>query len=199
MSAVTEEITREFFEALGFCVMQPRKSVASRKPKRLIEEIDLIVLNPRATEHHLPERFVWESDDLRGIRSAVVGVLGWHTDRLYASTFEQMPELLRFVEPGVMRAAERALGTDKVAKVLCLPRLAASGDLKTKSIDALKAKGIDGVISFRTVLAELVLHVDTKKNYDKSSILQVIRLLKNYDFLKDNQLDLFGKRGRRGA
>ena len=52
------------------------------------------------------------------------------------------------------------------------------------------------------MLLELVGRVDTKKNYDKSDLLQVIRLLKNYGLLRDPQLNLFEKRKRgkrRGA
>jgi hypothetical protein len=85
-----------------------------------------------------------------------------------------------------------------VAKVLCLPRLPASGELKKQTIEVLKAKGVDGVISFRTMLAELVARVDKKKNYEKSDLLQTIRLLKNYGLLRDSQMDLFPeRRGRR--
>ena len=84
-------------------------------------------------------------------------------------------------------AAEVAVG---LALALALYR-------KKKTIDVLREKGIDGIISFRTILAELVSRVAANKNYEKSDLLQVIRLLKNYDFLKSDQLELFGKRKRR--
>ncbi len=78
--------------------------------------------------------------------------------------------------------------------MLCLP---ASGELNKKTTDLLKKKGVDGVISFRTMLAELIMRVDIKRNYEKSDLLQIIRLLKNYDLIKDNQLELFGKRRKK--
>ena len=62
-----------------------------------------------------------------------------------------------------------------------------SGELKRKTIEVLQNKGIDGVISFRTILLELITQVDIKKNYEKSDLLQIIRILKNYDLLKDSQ------------
>ncbi len=80
-----------------------------------------------------------------------------------------------------------------MAKILCLPRLPVSGELREKTIGMLKEKGVDGIISFRTMLWELVSRVDINKNYDKSDLLQVVRLLKNYDLLKDDQME-FGQK-----
>jgi hypothetical protein len=33
--------------------------------------------------------------------------------------------------------------------------------------------------------------VDVSKNYEKSDLLQILRILKTYDLLKEAQLDLF--------
>jgi len=54
----------------------------------------------------------------------------------------------------------------------------------------LRAKGVDGVISFRSILQELIASVHTNRNYQKSDLLQILRLLKNYDLLKEPQLEL---------
>jgi hypothetical protein len=97
------------------------------------------------------------------------------------------------VEKESVEFASRLLGGSEMAKILCLPRLPASGALKNRTIQVLKGKGVDGVISFHTMLAELIASVDTKKNYEKSDLLQIIRLLKNYDLVKDAQLELFGR------
>ncbi len=35
-----------------------------------------------------------------------------------------------------------------------------------------------------------------REYYEKSDLLQVIRLLKNYDFVKESQLELLGRRSR---
>ena len=94
--------------------------------------------------------------DLNSVAGAVVGVRGWHTDRFYPSTFEQTPEILKFLEKESVQYASRLLGGSQLAKILCLPRLPASGALKNKTIQVLKGKGVDGVISFRTMLAELI-------------------------------------------
>jgi len=36
--------------------------------------------------------------------------------------------------------------------------------------------------------------IETNQNYSKSDTLQVMRILKNYDLLKDPQLDFLGSR-----
>jgi len=53
------------------------------------------------------------------------------------------------------------------------------------------------VISFRTMLLELAGRVDVNVNYEKSDLLQTVRLLKNYDLIKDSQMDMFAKKQRR--
>ncbi len=61
----------------------------------------------------------------------------------------------------------------------------------------LKERGIDGVITFGTMLMELARSVDVNRNYGKSDLLQIMRLLKNYDLIRDEQLDLFIDRRNR--
>jgi len=197
MSAVNEAVVREYFERLGYLVSQPRKHVVPGRRKKPDEEVDMVVLKPTVVEHRVPEHLLWNTADLQTVARAVVAVRGWHTGRFYASTFEQEPDILRFVEPAPLRFAAQQLGTAEMARILCLPDLPASGELKEKSLRFLKDKGIDGVLSFRTMLTELVHGVDRNKNYEKSDVLQVLRLLKNYGLLRDPQLDLFS--GRRPA
>jgi len=196
MSAVNESVVREYFESLGFLVSQPRKYGVPGRSKNPEEELDLIVWNPHAAENRIPDHMVWGTDDLKGISRAVIGVRGWHTERFSVSTVEQTPEILRFAEPDCTRIAARLLGSESVAKILCLPGLPASGELKKQTISVMKEKGIDGVISFHTMLLELVRRAETQRNYEKSDLLQVIRLLKNYDLLKNDQLELFVKKRR---
>jgi hypothetical protein len=82
-----------------------------------------------------------------------------------------------------------------------VPGLPHSADAREESINLLRSKGIDAVIPFRTMLADLVSKTELNRNYQKSDLLQIIRILKNYDFFKGPQLELFRqarKRSRRG-
>jgi hypothetical protein len=196
VAGVSDWVVREYFEALGFLVSQPRKYAVPGRQKKAEEEVDIVVINPTVEESTIPESFVWTTQDVQQLSRAVVGVRGWHTDRFYASTQEQAADTVRFAQSESVKFAARMLGSKPIAKVLCLPRLAASNELAAKTIQFLKEHGIDGVIPFRTMLLELILRVDTNRNYEKSDLLQVIRLLKNYDLLKDAQMELFGRRRR---
>ena len=45
------------------------------------------------------------------------------------------------------------------------------------------------------MLLDIVEKIEANRNYGKSDTLQVIRILKNYDLLKDAQLEMFPDRG----
>lgn len=197
MASVNEWIAREYFEMLGFLVIQPCKYSVSGK-KRIEEETDLIILNPLVTEQVLPPALLWTKSDLKKISRAIVGVYGWHTDRFYPNMLEKLPEIVRYAGDESVKMAARQLGGGPIAKILCLSQLPVAQKLKDETLRILKAKGIDGVLDFRAMLLEIINGVDKNRNYEKSDVLQIIRILKNYDLLKrDAQLEFFG--GRRSA
>jgi hypothetical protein len=82
-------------------------------------------------------------------------------------------------------------------KILVVPGLPRDAKLRARSIELLQARGVDGVISFREILRELVGSVATNRNYQKSDLLQTLRLLKNYDLLRDPQMEFSWKRRRK--
>jgi len=196
MSAVSEWVVREYFESLGYLVCQPRKFTVPGRQKKAEEEVDLVVSRPGIRSHEVPEQIVWSTPELGTVARAVVAVRGWHTERFSVARFEQTPDILRFLEPASIRYAGKFLGTDSMAKVLCLPRLPASGELKDRTVRVLRERGVDGVISFRTMLLDLVARVQTNRNYEKSDLLQIIRLLKNYDLIQKPQLEFFSRKKR---
>jgi hypothetical protein len=177
-------------------VRQPRKYGVAARAKRPEEEIDLLVIHPQAPEHKLPETLLWETSDLANIARAIVGVRGWHTDRFSPSLLELSPEIGRFAEDEALRRVASTLGAGPVAKILCLPGLSPSDDLKKRSLEMLKEKGIDGVLSFPTMLRQLIDHTEVTHNYEKSDLLQILRILKNYDLLRGPQMELFRRRRR---
>ena len=199
MSAVSEMIVREFFEVRGFLVRQPRKYVAPAR--REDEEIDFFVYNPSPRVEDIPLPFVLSSADLQRLTRAVVVVKGWHTETFSTAVLEHQPEIFRFVDPKVFQRAARAFsGEGPPTKILVVPALPQLEESRQQSIELLRAKGIDAVIPFRTMLADLINETETNRNYQKSDLLQVIRILKNYDFLKEPQMELFKPaRKTRGA
>lgn len=196
MSSVSEWVVREYFEQQGYLVHQPRKYVGIVGQKTTVEEVDLVVCNPNVAEHAVPGHMLWTTADLAHVGRAVVGVCGWHSERTYPGMFEQQRELLRFVEAPSLRHAARLLGSPDMARILCVTRLPASGESMDKTIALLKERGIQGVITFDTMLAELIGSVEKNRNYEKSDLLQIIRLLKIYNFIREPQMELFAQKTR---
>jgi hypothetical protein len=141
---------------------------------------------------------VLSSPDLVFIPRAIVVVKGWHTETFSTARLAASPEIFRFVEPKVFEQAARAFGKDGTPlKVLVVPSLPHSADARLESIALLRSKGIDAVIPFRTMLADLVTQTEPNRNYQQSDLLQIIRILKNYDFFKDPQMELFKQKKRK--
>jgi hypothetical protein len=190
MSAVSEIIVREYFELHGFLVRQQRKYIAPSR--REDEEIDFFVLNPQPQKSDAPLPFVLTSSELPHLTRGVVAVKGWHTETFSSAVLSHAPEIFRFVEPKTFEQAVRAFNTEgPLTKILIVPALPQSLEAREQSIKLLRSKGVDAVILFRMMLSDLVAEVETNRNYQKSDVLQVIRLLKNYEFFKDPQLELF--------
>ncbi len=197
MAAISETIVREYFELHGFLVRQQRKYVAPAR--REDDEIDFFILNPQPRDREVALPFILSSEDLPGVARAVVVVKGWHTETFSSGVLANAPEIFRFVEPGVFKRATETFGEDgALTKILVVPALPQMEDAREQSIALLRAKGIDAVIPFRTILNDLISQTETNRNYLKSDVLQVIRVLKSYDFFKEPQLELFkAKRKRR--
>jgi hypothetical protein len=198
MASVNEQIVREYFETLGFFVIQPNKHQVVARHKHDAEEIDLLITRPgMAGVFKPPKEVVWDVEQLQDVQRAVVSIRGWHTDRFSPATLKKNPELFRFTELPVTKEARKVLGPGSVTKILCVSDLTASAELHEETLLILRENGVDGVLSFRTMLLELVDHLDVAKNYEKSDLLQVLRILKTYDLLKDAQMELFEGKKRK--
>ena len=196
MAAVSETIVREYFELHGFLVRQQRKYVAPNS--RDDEEIDFFVFNPQPRDREVPLPFILSSEDLPGVSRAVVVVKGWHTETFSSSRLTHAPNIFRFVEPDVFKRATEAFGEDgALTKILVVPALPHTEDAREQSVAVLRAKGIDAVIPFKTILSDLITQTEANRNYQKSDVLQLIRVLKTYDLFKEPQLELFRSRRKR--
>lgn len=201
MAAVSETIVREYFELHGFLVRQPRKYAAPTKGED--EEFDFFVANPRPQPADSLLPAILTSADLSRITRAVVFVKGWHTETFSPAMLAQSPDMFRFVDAEIAKQTARFFGDERaVTRILVVPALPQNAEAREQSLEILRGKGIDTVIPFRTLLADLVAETEANRNYQKSDVLQVIRLLKNYDFLKGPQLELFKSprnRARKGS
>jgi hypothetical protein len=199
VSSVSETIVREYFELHEFLVRQHRKYIA--QTKREDDDIDFFVLNPHPQASSAPLPFILSSPDLLQVERAIVVVKGWHTETFSPAVLMNAPEIFRFVEPATFKQAAKAFGVEGAPlKILIVPALPQGTEAREQSVALLRAKGIDAVIPFRTMLAEIIEKTETNRNYQKSDLLQVVRILKNYEFFKEPQMELFKTRkARRGS
>jgi hypothetical protein len=199
MAAVSETIVREYFELHEFLVRQRTKFI-SQTHEGEDDDIDFFVLNPR-TAPPLPQGglpFVLASADLPHVSRALVVVKPWHTEVFSAARLAASPQILRFTESQFFKDAAAAFGEGGPAlRLLVVPALPREARAREESIALLRAKRIDAVIPFRVMLADLIATIEPNRNYAKSDLLQTIRILKNYDFFKGPQLELFRTRKKR--
>ncbi len=201
MSAIDEDIVREYFEQNGFLVRQVRKYQVQARKKTGDEEIDLIVYNPSWQRGARRPDFFLFSNELPFMHRAVVSVKPWHTDVFSPGMLKSSPEIFRFLEENVLKEATRLFPadlsggeTEDITKILVLPSLPTAEPFRSQSVELLKQRGVDAIISFRAMLLDLLEKIEINRSYGKSDTLQVMRILKNYDLLKDAQLDMFPDR-----
>lgn len=212
MSAIDEGIVREYFEQNGFFVRQVRKYQVVARKKTGDEEIDLLVYNPAWKPGQRKPDFFLFSSELPYVNRAVVAVKPWHTDVFTPGMLKNSPEVFSFLEKNVVRQVSRFFPPpldagaeppgerqEDITKILVLPSLPTAEPYRSQSVQMLKDAGVDAIISFRSMLLDLIDAVEANRNYGKSDTLQVIRVLKNYDLIKDPQLDLPGSVGRRAT
>ncbi|MBH53373.1 MAG: hypothetical protein CMI18_03385 [Opitutaceae bacterium] len=204
MSSIDESIVREYFEQNGYLVRQLRKYQVQSRKKTTDEEVDLLVYNPSYQPNSRKPDFMLFSSELAYIHKAVVVVKGWHTLRFTPSMLKSSPEIFRFLEKTVVKkvsdlffddtkgSAEGDEGKDSdLLKILVLPGLPTENPYREQSMQLLQEKGVDGIISFRSMLLDILAKIEINRNYQKSEILQVLRILKNYDLLGNPQMELF--------
>jgi len=195
---MNEQIVREYFEMLGFFVIQPNKYQVAARKKTADEEIDMLICRPEGDAGTLPDHGLWGAGELHEVDKALVSVRGWHTDRFSPAVLDKSPELFRFADDDVLKKAGVFLGEGPLAKIMCISGLPASKTLQQQVLDSLSDRGVNGVVTFRNMLQELAADIDVKHNYEKSDVLQMLRILKNYDLLREPQMELFTRR-RRGS
>lgn len=204
MAGFDENIVREYFELNGFFVRQLRKYLVQSRKKRADEEIDLVVYNPNAPMDGVPAGFQLFSADMAKIRRAIVVVKAWHTSRFTPSMLKSSSRVFDFLKKDVLNKAETYFSFDEdevdpkevdgggFTKILVLPSLPTSDPQRTESIELLKERGVDGIITFSTILENLLRKVEVNHSYQKSDLLQLMRILKIYDMVKEPQMNLFG-------
>lgn len=200
MSGFDENIVREYFELHGFLVRQVRKYQVQARRKMAEEEIDLLVYNPTYGKGDRDAQFFLFASELPYVHRAVVVVKAWHTTHHFTpNLLKSSSEILKFLEKNVSKAVEGSFSNSEetfangaqLKRILVLPGLPTSEPYRSESISLLREQGVDGIISFRTMLMDIIEKIEVNRSYQKSEFLQILRVLKNYELIREPQLGLF--------
>jgi hypothetical protein len=198
MASISETLVREFFEFRGFLVRQLRKYVGREKGEE--RQVDLLVYNPHPEPGADPLPMELKATDVNRIAQAEVVVKGWHSETMTPSLLAALDDLDKALGLEVFCSVSQGLNVAQgpVTRILVVPDLPTSAAARARVFDALKKRGVDCVLTFRTVLSDLISRIECNRNYQRADVIQVIRILKVYGYLKeDAQLEFFQKRPRR--
>jgi len=190
MASVSEEIVREYLEVNDFAVKVHRKYHLTGAKRDELDEVDLVATNLNE-QSAAPENMLLGKQDICGIERAVVAVRGWHSETFSPARLKSSPEILNLGLLNEKKVSERFFRKQNFNRILVVSSLPLDSSLKQKVLQTLKENGIDYVLEFRMVLEDLIDRVQIHRNYDESPTLQLIRILKRYDLIRDYQMDLF--------
>ena len=200
MSGFDENIVREYFELNGFFVRQLRKYQVQSRKKRFDEEIDMLIYNPKADKKIRQSAFQLFSNDIVHIHRAIVVVKAWHSSRFTPAILRSGTKVFDFLKKDVLSKVNDYFDLNDIdlgnsdavfKKILIIPSLPSGEPHRSESITLLKEQGIDGIISFATILESLIKSIEINHSYQKSDLLQLIRILKIYDMIKEPQMTFF--------
>lgn len=205
MSGFDEKIVREYFELNGFLVRQINKF--SSKPKQRIDDaIDFHVMNPAASFASPSASFQLFGNDVPLVHNAVVIVHGWAASRFSPAIMKSNAKTLEFIRRDVIGKADTLFDADLLASVgspvreneppqrlLIIPHLPTADPQRAESIELLRSAGVESVITFTSILEKLLRTVDVNPSYQRSELLQFVRILKIYDMVQEPQMHLFGR------
>lgn len=200
MQRVEEAIVSEYLEQNGFLV-RPLRKMRGQAKKGLDEGLDLYVRNMIFRGGSRDANFLLFSSELRYLESAIICVRGWYGDKAALATMSNGAEILKYLDSNVFKKVEKWFDYDPAVtfgtvvppkKILVAPVFPTQEPYRSQCSELLKEKGVDGILSFKSMALDLIDRVDTKQVYEKSDILQLLRVLKTFDLVKDSQMNLLG-------
>ena len=199
MESFDENIVREYFELNGFFVRQLGKHAVRKRKKTEGSGVELLVYNPSAPADAPEPNFQLFSSDMSSVRQAIVVVHGWQHAGVTPAILKSPVRLLEFLKKETLSQADQTLRIDDslvedpeaYQKIMVLPGLPTADPQRSMCIEQFKAVGVDGVIAFSTILEDLLRQVEVNHSYQKSELLQFVRVLKIYDMVQAPQMNLF--------
>ena len=200
---IDQDLVEAYFESNGFLVRQaPVHSISSVNSKKKIETLPVItVMNPRVVENNKLLNTRLFSADLTKIRSAKVATLGWEnsnfspaclsSDVQLGKFFKQEMDTVRIKDCFSMDSGWQDAGMSDALKILIVPALPKGIDRLQKLTQKFEQLEIEGVLTLRSILENLLGQSQASLSYEGHGVLQTLRLIKAYGLSKDPQLEIF--------
>lgn len=198
---VEQELVEAYFESNGFLVRQAGGSSVGDARRKLDPLPVLAVMNPRADQNNLHSETRLFSADLNRIRAAVVGVLGWSNSPFSPAVMSSDSRQLKFLKqqldkervedclnPGP-QLAESGMGS--FLRLLVVPALPLQGEKMKEAIALIESLGVDGVLTLRSILENLLRQALPGKGREGRWMFQILRLIKAYGLARDPQIEIF--------
>ncbi|MCX8082503.1 MAG: hypothetical protein N3D17_03785 [bacterium] len=176
MSQASIEIVKEFFLIHNFFVLK-RDDI-------------LFVKNAEIIESEETEKFILSGSEIcKVVKNAVLKPVCWHTMKFTPVVLSRFPEIFEFVRGKYITESKKFFQGDVYKKILVIPSLPASDNLRKESINIMKVKGIDHIVIFPSIIASLIDSIDARNVY-LSSVNEILRVLKFYKFFTDKEQKL---------
>lgn len=171
MSISALEIVKEFFIVNNFYVN--------------VKNGFLIIQNIKGKGKEIDE-FVIEKEKVNFIDKGIVKVLSWHTLKFTPSVIKKFSsEIFEMVNEKIYKSL---VDEENYKKILVIPGLPSTINLKNESIKLMKEGGIDHLILFPTIISSLIEKIDERNLY-QSHTLEIIRILKFYKFFPEKKFE----------
>lgn len=197
MLAEVESLTIDYFELNGFLV---RKGWNNAEAEGVFPS--LVVRNLKEDlEETMMFNFQWFSSDVMKTQRAVVCFVAEdlllegktilkQDKRLFQSLKKVITAKQALKFPWEVKSLkERDLQGHK--KLVLFPAIPTSDPQRSNLIDLLQKKEVDGVITFRTLLDNMIQQLDTLESPQLTSRLRQLKILKQMELIKMSQMDLF--------
>jgi len=202
MAGFDETIVREYFELNNFFVRQLRKHAVQTRRKQFEDVSHLLIHNPAAPVA-VGRGFQLFASDMEKLRFAMVGIKSWNSTKFTPIVLKSSSKTLEFIKKEVVAKADAYFQSEhreddeeldpyeEYPKFLVVPAYPTSEAHRDECTALLKAKGVDGVIAFSTILESLLKHVAVNHSYPHSDVMQLLRVFKLYGMIREPQMTLF--------
>lgn len=174
MSHASVEFVRDFFVINNFFVLKKEDILFVRN-----------TLYPAKSN----SKFILSADEAVRIGCAVIKIVCWHTMKFSPAVLFKSPEIFDFLTGDTADDTNKFFMGESFVKILVIPSLPVSEELKKESIKVMRDKGVDRLILFPSVLSGLIDRIEPRHVY-RSTLKEILRVLKFYKFFIEEEQNL---------